>query len=301
MKTFVFDIDGTICTNTNGKYELATPYEERIKFINNLHIKGNVIKYFTARGSTTGICWRELTEKQLKDWGALYHELILGKPQADLYIDDKAFNCNNWVFPSIKKDESSVSCQKNFSFKEPILNHIEILNKILTDEFISNKVNKLCSKIKETFSSNGKVIFAGNGGSFADSQHLSAEFVCKFKKNRETLPAITLGTNSSNLTAIGNDFGFENIFSRELSAIANKNDFLIAITTSGNSPNINNLVEKAIELGIEFFILTGNTGGRLSKYEDLCIKVPSEDTALVQQAHIILGHIICENSEAEFT
>ena len=94
---------------------------------------------------------------------------------------------------------------KNFSFKEPILNHIEILNKILTDEFISNKVNKLCSKIKETFSSNGKVIFAGNGGSFADSQHLSAEFVCKFKKNRETLPAITLGTNSSNLTAIGND------------------------------------------------------------------------------------------------
>ena len=301
MKTFVFDIDGTICTNTNGKYELATPYEERIKFINNLHIEGNVIKYFTARGSTTGICWRELTEKQLKDWGALYHELILGKPQADLYIDDKAFNCNNWFFPIIKKDESSVSCQKNFSFKEPILNHIEILNKILTDEFISNKVNKLCSKIKETFSSNGKVIFAGNGGSFADSQHLSAEFVCKFKKNRETLPAITLGTNSSNLTAIGNDFGFENIFSRELSAIANKNDFLIAITTSGNSPNIINLVEKAIELGIEFFILTGNTGGRLSKYEDLCIKVPSEDTALVQQAHIILGHIICENSEAEFT
>lgn len=301
MKTFVFDIDGTICTNTNGKYELATPYEERIKFINNLHIEGNVIKYFTARGSTTGICWRELTEKQLKDWGALYHELILGKPQADLYIDDKAFNCNNWVFPTIKKDQSNVSCQKNFSFKEPILNHIEILNKILTDEFISNKVNKLCSKIKETFSSNGKVIFAGNGGSFADSQHLSAEFVCKFKKNRETLPAITLGTNSSNLTAIGNDFGFENIFSRELSAIANKNDFLIAITTSGNSPNINNLVEKAIELGIEFFILTGNTGGRLSKYEDLCIKVPSEDTALVQQAHIILGHIICENSEAEFT
>ena len=91
MKTFVFDIDGTICTDTKGEYELAVPFKERIDFVNNLYRQGNRIKYFTARGSTTNIDWRELTSQQLKKWGALHHELILGKPFGDIYIDDKAF------------------------------------------------------------------------------------------------------------------------------------------------------------------------------------------------------------------
>ena len=105
MKTFVFDIDGTICTDTKGEYELAVPFKERIDFVNNLYRQGNRIKYFTARGSTTNIDWRELTSQQLKKWGALHHELILGKPFGDIYIDDKAFNCNDWIFPQKKYSE----------------------------------------------------------------------------------------------------------------------------------------------------------------------------------------------------
>ena len=97
MKTYVFDIDGTICTNTNGNYEEAKPYKERIKFVNKLFDEGNKIKYFTARGSSTGINWYEITKKQLNSWHAKFHELIMQKPEGDIYIDDKAFNCNKWI------------------------------------------------------------------------------------------------------------------------------------------------------------------------------------------------------------
>ena len=300
MKTYVFDIDGTICSNTNGKYELASPYYERIDFINDLYKKGNIIKYFTARGTTTGIDWHELTKKQLNEWGAFYHELILGKPQGDIYVDDKGFNCNNWKFP-LKNDLRGLSSERNnFIFNEVIFNHIEVINKILTDQDISEKLKKLTSLIRSCLSQNGKIIFAGNGGSFADSQHLAAEFVCKFKKDRIPLPAIALGTNTSNLTAIGNDYGFDEVFSREFEAIANKNDVLIAISTSGNSRNILNLIQKSISKGIEFFVFTGATGGRLSNHTENTILVPSNETAIIQQCHILLGHSVCLNSELEY-
>ena len=114
------------------------------------------------------------------------------------------------------------------------------------------------------------------------------------------MPAITLGTNSSNLTAIGNDFSFEEIFSREFSAISNKNDILIAISTSGNSKNIINLVNEAKSKRIKYFILTGESGGKLSINEKNIVKIPSKDTAIIQQVHILLGHIICRNIEVEY-
>ncbi len=300
MKTYVFDIDGTICSNTNGKYELASPYYERIDFINDLYKKGNTIKYFTARGTTTGIDWHDLTKKQLNEWGAFYHELILGKPQGDIYVDDKGFNCNNWKFPLESDLRGLGSERNNFIFKEVIFNHLEVINKILTNEEISEKLKKLTSLIRICLGRNGKIIFAGNGGSFADSQHLAAEFVCKFKKDRVPLPAIALGTNTSNLTAIGNDYGFDEIFSREFDAIANEEDILIAISTSGNSRNIIKLIEKSKSKGIKFFILTGATGGNLSNYPKNTIFVPSNETAIIQQFHILFGHIVCLNSELEY-
>ena len=300
MKTYVFDIDGTICSNTNGEYELASPYCERIDFINDLYDKGNIIKYFTARGTTTGIDWYDLTKKQLSNWGARYHELLLGKPQGDIYIDDKGFNCNNWEFPLQNASKNLNSEKNNFIFKEVIFNHVEVINKILTNEDISEKLKKLTSLIRICLGRKGKIIFAGNGGSFADSQHLAAEFVCKFKKDRIPLPAIALGTNTSNLTAIGNDYGFDEIFSREFDAIANEEDILIAISTSGNSRNILKLIEKSKSKGIKFFILTGSTGGNLSNYPKHTIFVPSNETAIIQQCHILLGHIVCLNSELEY-
>ena len=236
----------------------------------------------------------------LKSWGALYHDLLLGKPEGDIYIDDKGFNCNQWIFPDKQNNLTKNINRENFVFKEIILEHFEVLNKLISDEDFIDQLYKICEEIKTTFDSNGKLILAGNGGSFADSQHIAAEFVCKFRNNRRPLPAISLGTNSSNLTAIGNDFGFEDIFSREFIAIANKSDLLIAITTSGNSENIIRLIFEAESKGIPFFILSGHNGGKLNKYKNKIIKVPSKNTAIIQQIHILLGHIICMNTESKY-
>ena len=300
MKTFVFDIDGTICNNTYGKYELAEPYLDRINFINDLFKKGNTIKYFTARGSTTGIDWYDLTKKQLNKWGALHHLLILNKPEGDIYIDDKGQNSEDWLFPSIEVGKGMNEKQDYDSFKTSIHNHINILNKVLLDEKICNQINEICNKAINCLNNKGKIIFAGNGGIFSDSQHLATEFVCKFNKDRQPLPAVVLGTNSSNLTAIGNDYGFHHIFSRELEAIGRQGDLLLALTTSGRSQNIINLIKKAESLKIPFFVLSGESGGKLAEYNDLVVKVPSNQTDIIQQIHILLGHLICKNVEVPY-
>lgn len=142
----------------------------------------------------------------------------------------------------------------------------------------------------------GKVIFAGNGGSFADSQHLAAEFVSKLLSDRVPLPAVALGTNSSSMSAIGNDYGFEQVFARELRAIASETDLFIPISTSGNSENIVHAVRAANEIGTAVVALTGGTGGRLKDVCN-CIRVPSTNTAHIQEAHIMIGHIVCAIAE----
>ena len=186
---------------------------------------------------------------------------------------------------------------KNTILKE-IEASIEVKSKILKDKIIIQQISSLSELCINALSNSKKIIFAGNGGSFADAQHLTAEFICRFRNDRRPLPAIALGTNSSNLTAIGNDYGFEDIFSREFSAIANKHDVLIALSTSGNSQNIINLVDEAQSKEIPFFILTGQDGGELAKYKKELLKIPSKDTAIIQQAHILIGHVICLNSES---
>lgn len=147
--------------------------------------------------------------------------------------------------------------------------------------------------ILNAYKAGGKVLLIGNGGSAADAQHIAAELVGRFRLERAALPAIALTTNTSALTALANDYGYDAVFSRQLEALANDKDVLIAITTSGTSPNILKAVETAQSKGVYVIGLTGGSGGKLKDMADLTIVVPSDNTARIQEAHITIGHIIC--------
>ena len=175
---------------------------------------------------------------------------------------------------------------------------IKVKHKLLEDEKLLDKVLEVSGACLKTLLAGGKIIFCGNGGSFADAQHLSAEFTSRFLFDRPALASIALGTNNSGLTAMGNDYGYENIFSRELEALGKPEDILIGITTSGNSSNIIKGVDAANKIGITTFILTGQSGGKLKDLAD-CVHVPSNDTARIQECHILIGHIICGFVEKE--
>jgi D-sedoheptulose 7-phosphate isomerase len=144
-----------------------------------------------------------------------------------------------------------------------------------------------------TLNQGGKILLCGNGGSAADCQHIAAEFVVRYEKKRQALPAIALTTDTSILTAAANDFDFDSIFSRQVEALGNANDCLIAISTSGNSKNILNAVEAAKLKGMAVVGLTGGKGGKLGQQATLPIIVPSEVTARIQEAHILIGHWWC--------
>lgn len=139
----------------------------------------------------------------------------------------------------------------------------------------------------------GKVLFCGNGGSAADAQHLAAEFVNRFQIDRPPLPAIALSTDTSAITAIGNDFGFEFIFSKQVQALGMPEDILVGISTSGNSENVIKAMEAARENSVITIGLTGRKGGKMAELSDICINVPEESTALVQEVHITVGHLLC--------
>lgn len=146
-----------------------------------------------------------------------------------------------------------------------------------------------------------KIFFFGNGGSAADSQHLAAELVGKmYIEGRRALPAIALTTDSSNLTALGNDFGFETVFSRQMEALGKAGDVAIGITTSGQSPNVLRAVETARKMGIKTIGFIGKDGGKLKSQVDLAIVVPSDSTQRIQESHITIGQILCELIEQHF-
>lgn len=176
---------------------------------------------------------------------------------------------------------------------------IDIKKKLLEDAEIISNIQELSIKCLESLKDGGKIIFAGNGGSFGDAQHISAEFTSRFLFDREPLASIALATNNSAVTAIGNDYGYEFIFSRELKAIANKKDIFIPITTSGNSKNIIEAIKVANSIGIYTVCLTGNNGGKI---KDLCntMIVPSKATERIQECHILIGHIICAIVEEKY-
>lgn len=144
-----------------------------------------------------------------------------------------------------------------------------------------------------------KLLLFGNGGSAADAQHIAGELVGQFERKRKALPAIALTTNTSNLTAIGNDYGFEYVFSRQLEALAAKGDIAFAISASGESPNILEALRTAKELKLKAIALSGKGGGSLKDLADICITIPSDNTAHIQEAHIAIGHIICKLIEEE--
>ena len=174
-----------------------------------------------------------------------------------------------------------------------IKNSISVKETILKDEVLLEKITACADLIWKNIKAGGKVIFAGNGGSFADAQHLSAEFVSRLKVDRAPMPSIALGTNSSTITAIGNDYGFEYVFARELSAIYLEGDVFIGITTSGKSKNILKAFETAYDLGCDSILLTGSNEIELDNCV-ISLNVPSDETVHIQEAHIMIGHIICE-------
>jgi D-sedoheptulose 7-phosphate isomerase len=186
--------------------------------------------------------------------------------------------------------------------KEHILEEIkESLNlkrKVLNSEEIISQIENIAKDCIRSINNNGKIIFCGNGGSFADSQHLAAEFVSRLRFDRAPLPSVALGTNNSNLSAIGNDYGYDEVFRREIIALCNKNDLFIPISTSGNSPNIIKSILAAKKKNIRIYGLSGHDGGKMN---DLCdvVKVPSKSTEKIQEIHIMIGHIICYLVEKE--
>lgn len=176
--------------------------------------------------------------------------------------------------------------------KEQIRSSIAVKQTMLEGAENHSLIERLVQLCVDALRKGGKVIFAGNGGSFADAQHLSAEFVSRFMYDRAPLASVALGTNSSAMSAIGNDYGYEQVFSREFAAIAKAGDVFVPISTSGNSPNMLAAVKVASELGITTVGLTGETGGKMKSLCD-CICVPSNETARIQECHIMIGHILC--------
>ena len=169
---------------------------------------------------------------------------------------------------------------------------IAVKKAVQDDPSIISQIEALAQTCLMSLNAGGKIIFAGNGGSFADAQHLSAEFISRFMFDRAPLASIVLGANNSAISAIGNDYGYEKVFARELSGVAKVSDVFIPISTSGNSPNVLEAVEQANMLGLATVALTGKGGGELAKLCE-CLRVPSSNTARIQECHIMIGHIVC--------
>ncbi len=166
-------------------------------------------------------------------------------------------------------------------------------------ETLAGEILKAAEMIRDSLQAGGKLLLMGNGGSAADAQHIAAELVGRFKKERKSYPAIALTVDTSALTAVGNDYGFDTIFSRQVEALARKGDVLLGFSTSGNSENVIRAFKLAGELGVTTIGLLGRQGGRAKKHVNLAIVIPSDDTARIQEVHITVGHIFCELLEEE--
>jgi len=177
--------------------------------------------------------------------------------------------------------------------KEIVKESIQLKETLSKDKLLE-KIEELIKLMVNCLKSGGKVILFGNGGSAADAQHITAELVGRFARERNALAAVALNCNSSNLTCIGNDYGFEQIFARQLEALGKPEDLAIGISTSGSSANVIFAIAQAKKIGMKTATLTGIKSDQLAKVADVAISVPSTNTARVQEAHITIGHIICE-------
>tara|TARA_Y100000590_G_scaffold66674_1_gene72261 strand:+ start:140 stop:745 length:606 start_codon:yes stop_codon:yes gene_type:complete len=189
------------------------------------------------------------------------------------------------------------------NYKEIIMDSRTIIDRCFTDNIATiekvrnqntQEIESIADMVYRTFNNNKRIFFCGNGGSAADCQHMAAEYVGRFKKERKGYPAIALTVDTSIITSVSNDYSFETIFARQLEALAVPGDLLIAYSTSGNSKNIIEVLKKAKSMGITSIGMTGQSGGDMNKLTDTLIKIPSNITARIQEAHLLLGHIVCE-------
>jgi D-sedoheptulose 7-phosphate isomerase len=193
--------------------------------------------------------------------------------------------------------QNKIAVEKDGVIEKSLKQHIELFQKILSSEI---PIQQCADMILETLRKGNKILICGNGGSAADAQHIAAEFVGRYETERKALPAIALTTDTSALTALANDYGFERIFARQVEALGNPGDLLIALSTSGNSPNVTAAVMSARQIGCKTIGMTGGGGKKLASLCDACILIPITRTARVQEAHITIGHIWCEFVDAEF-
>jgi len=187
---------------------------------------------------------------------------------------------------------------ENQIIKSSLNSHIDVILSI--DDKLIIKIGEVANVIVECFKRGNKILICGNGGSAGDAQHISAELVGRFVRERIPLPSIALTTDTSALTAIGNDYSFEDIFKRQVEALANKGDIILGISTSGKSQNVINAFGAGSFKSCILIGLTGNGGGEFNKICDYNLVVPSSVTARIQEAHILIGHIICEIIDHNF-
>jgi D-sedoheptulose 7-phosphate isomerase len=168
-----------------------------------------------------------------------------------------------------------------------------VMSAMMEDIALQSSVEAAAQACIASLKQGGKILLAGNGGSAADAQHIAGEFVSRFAFDRPGLPAIALTTDTSILTAIGNDYGYEKLFTRQIQALGNKGDVFIGYSTSGKSPNILNALQEARAKGLVCIGLMGNRGGPMRDFCDYSLEVPSSDTPKIQEGHLVLGHILC--------
>ncbi|MCR4872314.1 MAG: D-sedoheptulose 7-phosphate isomerase [Bacteroidales bacterium] len=182
----------------------------------------------------------------------------------------------------------------NPRISQSISQSIAVKQAVLNDSDFQSRIQQAAEMITESLRQGGKIHFCGNGGSAADAQHLAAELSGRFYFDRPPLNAEALHCNTSYLTAVGNDYGYDLVFSRLLRGTAKAGDVIVGISTSGNSKNILNAFEAAKEMGVKIIAMTGETGGAMKDYADILLNAPSKDTPRIQESHIMIGHIICE-------
>jgi D-sedoheptulose 7-phosphate isomerase len=187
---------------------------------------------------------------------------------------------------------------KNY-IKEQIKLSFETKQNIYQNEELLNKIVEVAQRCVELYKGDKKTILAGNGGSAADAQHIAAELVGRYGFDRPSIPSLALTTDTSNLTAIGNDYGYDYVFSRQLEGMGQAGDIFIGISTSGNSKNIINAFEVAKNKNILTIALVGKDGGEMAKMADIALVVPSDSTPRIQESHILIGHILCDIIEKE--
>ncbi len=184
--------------------------------------------------------------------------------------------------------------------REIIQQSILVKQDVLEYDDLLTRIEKIVDEIVRCFENGHRVYFCGNGGSAADAQHLAAEFSGRFYKNRLALPAEALHCNTSYITAVANDFGYEQVYSRLIEGIGQKGDILVGLSTSGNSPNILEACKMAVVREMTVIGMTGDSGGKMAEHCHYLIDVPSADTPRIQESHIMIGHIICELVEAKY-